>query len=145
MVNNNNYIAPQQLQHLAQAYGTVINQIVNRLFAKLSVGSVMPWESDAPRMYAELREAKSLLRQLRFLETGVSMRADELAWALKTVKGACATDIFGAHIDVFDKAAAMIGADLNNQDMPGDLQRKINNEMKLFNCIFVPTDLAQAV
>ncbi len=145
MINNNIYIAPQQLQALVQSYGSIINQLVDRLFAKLNYGSAMPWYSNAPRAHVELREAKALLRKLRFNESNATIRVDEMAWALKSVKEACATDVFGAHIDIFDKAAEMLGVELQKQLMPSDMQRKINNEMQLFGSTLAPMALAQAV
>jgi len=146
MVNNNIYIAPQQLQDVGQAYGSIINQIVDRLFAKLQYGAAMPWYTgaQAPRAHVELREAKTLIRQLRYRDSS-TIRIDEMAWALKTIKDACATDVFGAHIDAFDKAAEMLGIDLVNQLTPSDMQRKIDNEMQLFSGILAPMALAQAV
>ncbi len=137
MINNNNYIAPQQLNALSKTYGSVINQVVDKLIFKISGGMT------SKRNHAELREAKTLLRQLRYMDSGAA-RIDEMAWALKTVKEACARE-FNIHMEVFDKAAAMLDVDLSTQHIPMDMQRKINNEMQMFGSLFAAAPMAQAV
>jgi hypothetical protein len=147
MINENTYAASQQIQSVSQHYGKALNHIVDGVMAKLSFGHLEAEHKSAvsPRVYAELREAKSLIRQLRFRDDAAFLRTDELAWALKTLKTACATDVFGQHMDIFDKAAAMMGVELKTQDIPLDMHRKISNEVRLASSVYAAMPMACAV
>lgn len=147
MKNNNNYVAPQQLQAISNSCGTAINQTANRLLAQLASGAVMSWHSGSAnsRTHVELREAKTLLKQLRYPDASMQVRVDEMAWALQTVKEACRTHGVAVPVEAFDKAAKTLNVDLNTHAIPLDMQKKINNEMRMFEENAAVPELAQAV
>ena len=147
MINENEHAASQQIQSISQHYGKALNQIVDGVMARLAFGHVVSEHKSAvsPRLYAELREAKSLIRQLRFRDDAAFLRVDELAWAFKTLKNACASDTFGQHMDIFDKAAAVLGVELKSQDIPLDMHRKISNEVRFSSNVYAAVPMACAV
>jgi hypothetical protein len=137
MINTSEYIAPQQIEDVSLQYGRALAQAAEML-------DVRP--NASPRTKAEMREAKALLNRLKYADSVALIREDELAWALRIVKDAYATEMFGDRISLFDKAADMLGIDLGqHQVIPLDMQRKINNELQLVRSFAAPSMLAQAV
>ncbi len=137
MINTSEYIAPQQIEDLSLQYGRALAQAAEMLDLRANA---------SPRTKAEMREAKTLLNRLKYADSVALIREDELAWALRIVKDAYATEMFGDRISLFDKAADMLGIDLGqHQVIPLDMQRKINNELQMARSFAAPVMMAQAV
>jgi hypothetical protein len=137
-MTSNQFIASHQLYEISKCHGASVNQLTNRLLLQLSSYS-MP-----VRNSVELREAKTVLRQLRYPEESVALRVDEVLWALSTVKKACHEYGCADHSGIFTKMASILGIALDGQVIPVDLQRKINNEMRMFRDAGAAMPMAQA-
>jgi|GEM_PF-4389218 len=100
----------------------------------------------SPRDYAEIREARAIISKLKYRDSTEHVRLDELAWALKHIRDAYRADTRFEWTVLFDKAAKMLGLDLDDTHaIPTDLDRRISNELRLLSRAHAAAPLAVAV
>lgn len=125
------FVVPQQLESIHQELGAAMCKALALLTSKLTD---MPLAARAasPREYAELREAKALISNLKYPDSTAPVRIDELAWALKRIK-----DNVGSSVDhewgkLFATSERLLGIDLSDaHPMPEGLAHRIANELRL--------------
>ncbi|MDE3016696.1 MAG: hypothetical protein KGI29_07270 [Pseudomonadota bacterium] len=119
-------IAPQQLETVQRALGGELCRALEPLTSKLDYAFI------APRAYAELREAKSLLSYLKYPDSTMPVSSDEMAWAIKLVAESYRADGEAESAAVLHEAARILGIDpAQPHAISADLNRKISNELRL--------------
>ena len=119
-------IAPQQLEQAHRA----LNGELCKAFEPLT--DMLDFSFIAPRAYAELREAKAVLTHLKYADAAQPVAAEDIGWALKAVVESYLADGETEAASVLSRAARMLGIDLSKpHPIPADLNRKIQNELRL--------------
>jgi hypothetical protein len=136
MATAQTFVAPQRLKSVHHKMGHEWYQaleLLNQHFAYASGKSA--------REFAELREARTLLNQMKYPDATHPVREDELAWAMKRIR-----DTFPQESHMFEKAAELLQIDLSQgHPLPQDLGRRIGNEIALMSRFSQPQQVAQAV
>lgn len=118
-------VAPQHLDSIHQQFGGQWNISLEAIRQRLS--ELAQGRSATAREYAQLREAKGLMKMVKFAGADAPVRRDEIAWALQYIS---------AHSSRCEQlaqdTASALGIDLSQPHaMPMDMARRIENELVL--------------
>lgn len=123
------FVAPHHLESVHQALGGELCRTLDFLRHLLADMAAIPASS---REYAQLREAKAMIKLVKYAGVDTLARQDEIAWALQYVRDAYGPHIPGQGCLLLEKAAVMLGIDLSQpHPMPLDLVHRIENELAL--------------
>jgi hypothetical protein len=124
------FVARQSLEKAHQELNGELSEALELLNGKLLYG----FKGAISREYAELREARLLLRHLKHPDhaENAPARIDELAWAMKLARKTFQAEGHDVCLPLFDRAAEILGIELTKEHiLPVDLNKKIRNELQL--------------
>ena len=124
------FVAPHHLESVHQAIGGELCRTLD--FLRTLLVEIGANGHPSAREYAQLREAKALIKHVKYTGATTLARQDEIAWALQYVRDSYGTHIPGQGCLLLEKAAVMLGIDLSAPHaMPLDLAHRIENELAL--------------
>ena len=85
----------------------------------------------AARARAELREARRILLQIKHPDSGISIRKEEMAWAIDKIVSACDTIPLHPVILVMRRVEELLGIEDDVHEIPRDLDKKIGNAVQV--------------
>lgn len=130
MQTSPNFFAMQHLEEVHETIGGQLRQTLD--FVKHKLSAMAANRSTTAREFAQLREANMLIGSIKYARSTMSIREDEIAWALQYVHG-----LFQQHHEMLgasllERAALILKINLSQTHvMPEDMAHRIANELRL--------------
>ena len=139
------YVDSHRLGVVSKQYGSELCRALEHLNSTLMSSMYARANRLSARDYAELREAKSMIRSLKFSDQSQAMRCDELAWAFDRIISFYHSQSSHEWDKLFAQAGQALAIDVSSHHtLPSDLSRRIGNELLLSPVHASPELLATA-